>query len=79
VFTQVQLLSLPMLCDSGELDDETIAAGDQHRLEISGGTHASMMSLENPEQIVSIAQLKVRNHGLIMSDSKFELMSNPPP
>ena len=44
--------------------DKTIAAGDQHRLEISGGTHASMMSLENTEQIVSIAQLKVRSHCL---------------
>ena len=38
-----------------ELDDDTIAAGDQHRLEITGGTHVSMMSLENPEQIVSIS------------------------
>ena len=43
-------------CD--EIDDETIAAGDQHRLEITGGTHASMMSLENPEQIVSIDPAK---------------------
>ena len=35
-------------------DDETIAAGDQYRLEITGGTHASMMSLENHlNQIVS--------------------------
>jgi len=78
VFTQVQLLCLPMLCDNGELDDEIIAAGDQHRLEISGGTHASMMSLENPEQIVSIAPAEGQKPLFIMSDSKFELMSNYP-
>ena len=41
--------------DNNEVDDETIAAGAQHRIEFTGGTHASMMSLENAEQIVSIA------------------------
>ena len=41
--------------ENGELNDETIAAGDQHRVEIAGGTHASMMSLENAEQIASTA------------------------
>ncbi len=34
-----------------EIDDLTIAEGDQHALEITGGTHASILSLENPEQI----------------------------
>ena len=29
-------------CD--EIDDETIVAGDQHRLEVTGGTHACMKS-----------------------------------
>ena len=45
------------IVDSGneELDDATIAEGDDHRLEITGGTHASMLTLENPDQIVSIA------------------------
>ena len=67
-------------CDVGEvkeLDDETIAAGDQHRLEITGGTHASMMLLENPEQIVSIAPAEGQKPLYIMSDPKFELMSIP--
>ena len=32
-----------------ELDDKTIADGDEHRLEITGGTHASMLTVENPE------------------------------
>ena len=32
-----------------EIDDVTIAEGDEHRLEITGGTHASILSLENPE------------------------------
>ena len=62
-------------CD--EIDDETIAAGDQHRLEITGGTHASMMSLENPEQIVSIAPAEGQKPLFIMSDPNFELMCNP--
>ncbi len=35
-----------------ELDDATIAQCDDHRLEITGGTHASMLTLENPDQIV---------------------------
>ena len=60
-----------------ELDDDTIAAGDQHRLEITGGTHASMMSLENPEQIVSIAPAEGQKPLFIMSDPNFELMCNP--
>ena len=45
-------------CDNDELDeldDETIAEGDQHRLEIAGCTHASMMSFENAEQIAITA------------------------
>ena len=62
-------------CD--EIDDETIVAGDQHRLEITGGTHASMMSLENPEQIVSIAPAEGQKPLFIMSDPSFELMCNP--
>ena len=62
-------------CD--EIDDETIAAGDQHRLEITGSTHASMMSLENPEQIVSIAPAEGQKPLFIMSDPNFELMCNP--
>ena len=62
-------------CD--EIDDETIAAGDQHRLEITGGTHASMMSLENPDQIVSIAPAEGQKPLFIMSDPNFELMCNP--
>ena len=62
-------------CD--EIDDETIAAGDQHRLKITGGTHASMMSLENPDQIVSIAPAEGQKPLFIMSDPNFELMCNP--
>lgn len=52
----------PVSSENGELDDETIAAGDEHTLETTGGTHASLMSLENPEQILH--QLRVRNHCL---------------
>ena len=63
--------------DDDELDDETIAAGDKHRLEITGGTHANMLSLENPEQIVSIAPAEGQKPLFIMSDPDFELMCNP--
>ena len=60
-----------------ELDDETVAEGDEARLEITGGTHASMLSVENPEQIVNIAPAEGQKPLFIMSDPKFELMSNP--
>ena len=72
----VQGVSNDEECDD-ELDDDTIAAGDQHRLEITGGTHASMMSLENPDQIVSIAPAEGQRPLSIMSDPNFELMCNP--
>ena len=60
-----------------ELDDETIADGDEHRLEITGGTHASMLTVENPEQIVNIAPAEGQKPLFIMSDPQFELMCNP--
>ena len=65
--------------DSGnnELDDATIAEGDQHRLEITGSIHASMLTLENPEQIVSIAPAEGQKPLFIMSDPQFELLCNP--
>ena len=63
--------------ECNEIDDEIIAAGDQHRLETTGGTHASMMSLENPEQFVSIAPAEGQKPLFIMSDPNFELMCNP--
>ncbi len=59
-----------------EIDDVTIAKGDEHRLEITGGTHASILSLENPEQIVSIAPAEGQKPLFIMSDPQFELMCN---
>ena len=60
-----------------ELDDETIAGGDEHRLEISGDTHASLMFCENPEQIVNIAPAEGQKLLFIMTDKDFELMCNP--
>ena len=60
-----------------ELDDETIAQGDEARLEITGGTHASMLTAENPEQIVNIAPAEGQKPLFIMTDPKFELMCNP--
>ena len=60
-----------------ELDDETIAQDDKARLEITGGTHASMLTAENPEQIVNIAAAEGQKPLFIMTDPKFELMCNP--
>lgn len=45
-----------VLCDKpeqpdsdNELDDATVAEGDEHRIQISGAPQASMMYVENPE------------------------------
>ena len=61
-------------CDGFELVDETIQAGDECTLEITGSTYASLMSLENPEQIVSIAPAEGQKPLNIMTDPDFELM-----
>ena len=63
-----------------ELDDATIAEGDEHTRQIIGSPLASMMSVENPEafmDIVSIAPAKGQRPLSIMSDTNFEAMSNP--
>ena len=62
------------------LDDETIAEGDEHTRQITGGPQASMMSLENPEtfgQIFSIAPAEGQKPLSIMTDLHFEVMFNP--
>ena len=62
------------------LDDETIAEGDEHIRQITGGPQASMMSLENPEafgQIFSIAPAEGQKPLSIMTDKAFETMFNP--
>ena len=51
-----------------ELDDESIAQGDEARLEITGGTHASMLTAENPEQILNIAPAEGQKPLFIMTD-----------
>ena len=62
------------------LDDETIAEGDKHIRQITGGPQASMMSLENPEafeQIFSIAPAEGQKPVSIVTDNAFETMFNP--
>ena len=44
---------------------------------IKGGTHASMLSLENPDQIVNIAPAEGQKPLFIISDPKFDLMCYP--
>ena len=42
-----------------ELDEDTIAEGDEHRIQISGAPQASMMSFS---QTMCVAYLKERDH-----------------
>ena len=63
-----------------ELDDATIAEGDEHRVQISGAPQASMMCVENPESfrhIMCVAPAEGEKPLSIMTDLNFEAMSNP--
>ena len=63
-----------------ELDDATIAEGDEHRVQISGAPQASMMCVENPESFrhtVCVAPAEGEKPLSIMTDVNFEAMSNP--
>ena len=59
------------------LDDATIEQGDEHTLQITGGPTASMMSLEHPEAIISVAPAEGQRPLFIMTDPNFEAMFNP--
>ena len=63
--------------DENPLDDETIEQGDNHTIQITGGPTASMMSLEHPEAIISVAPAEGQRPLFIMTDSNFEAMFNP--
>ena len=63
-----------------ELDDATIAEGDEHRIQISGAPQASMMCVENPESFrhtMCVAPAEGERPLNIMTDLNFEAMSNP--
>ena len=63
-----------------ELDDATIAEGDEHRVQISGAPQASMMCVENPESFrhtMCVAPAEGERPVNIMTDVNFEAMSNP--
>ena len=63
-----------------ELDDATIAEGDEHRVQISGAPQASMMCVENPESFshtICVAPAEGERPVNIMTDVNFEAMSNP--
>ena len=59
------------------LDDATIDKGDEHTIQITGGPTASMMSLEHPESIISVAPAEGQRPLFIMTDPNFEAMFNP--
>ena len=63
--------------DENPLDDATIEQGDEHTIQITGGPTASMMSLEHPEAIISIAPAEGQRPLFIMTDPNFEAMFNP--
>ena len=56
------------------LDEATIEQGDEHTIQITGGPTASMMSLEHPESIVSVAPAEGQRPLFIMTDPNFEAM-----
>ena len=63
-----------------ELDDATVAAGDEHRIQISGAPQASMMCVKNPKSfrhIMCVAPAEGKKPVNIMTDVHFEAMSNP--
>ena len=60
--------------NDGLLNDEEI---QQHTASITGGPSASMLALENPEAIVSIAPCEGNRPLPIHTDTNFELMCNP--
>ena len=59
------------------LDDATIEQGDEYTIQITGGPTASMMSLEHPEAIISVAPAEGQRPLSIMTDTNFEAMFNP--
>ena len=59
------------------LTDEQIESGDQHTINISGGSTPSMLANENPESIVNVAPCEGRKPISIFSDKAFEVMCNP--
>ena len=70
----------PEPMSDNELDDATIAEGDEHRVQISGAPQASMMCVENPESFshtMCVAPAEGERPVNIMTDVNFEAMSNP--
>ena len=59
------------------IDDFVFDEGDQHARQITIGPQASMMTVENPESIVSVAPAEGEKPLSIMTDIGFEAMSNP--
>ena len=59
------------------LDDATIEEGDEHRRQITGAPLASMMCVENPEQIICVAPADGERPQCFMTDPTFEAMCNP--
>ena len=53
--TTVEQPENPEPISDNELDDSTIAEGDEHRIQISGALQASMMCVENLESTMCVA------------------------
>ncbi len=54
-----------------------IKQGDEHTIQITGRPTASMMSLEHPEPVISVAPAEGQRPLFIMIDPNFEAMFNP--
>ena len=60
-----------------ELDEVTIAEGDEHRRQISGAPQASMMCVENPEsfsQTMCFAPAEGERPQNIMTETNFHMV-----
>ena len=65
-----------------ELDDATVAAGDEHRIQISGAPQASMICVENPDSfrhIMCVAPAEGEKPLIIMTDLNFDTVSRDVP
>lgn len=59
------------------LNDEDIQRRDKHTVSVTGGPSASMLAVENPEAVVSIAPCEGNRPMSLHTDTNFELMCNP--
>ena len=69
-----------LFTDALQIDEDTFAEDDEHTRQLTDGSTASMLSIEDPEAFVDIVCLapgEGQKPLYIMTDQHFESMSNP--